>query len=104
MVHFQRFGEVIYKCKEKMDQKNVYLYNPAFDTGFSPDMQPPVTPEPEPEPEPQPQPEPQPEPELDLDVDVDVDVDVSVPDEDVNVEVRINETIRGRGFNPPIYG
>ena len=31
IVHFQRFGECIRICKEKMDQKNVYLYNPAFD-------------------------------------------------------------------------
>lgn len=94
VVHFQRFGEVISQCKEKMDQKNIYFYNPAFDTGFTPEVQPPVTPKPEPEP--------QPEPELDLDVDV--DVDVNVPEEDVNVEVRISETIRGRGYNPPIYG
>ena len=31
IVHFQRFGECLRQCKEKMDQKNVYLYNPAFD-------------------------------------------------------------------------
>ena len=31
VVHFQRFGECLRNCKEKMDQKNVYLYNPAFD-------------------------------------------------------------------------
>ena len=31
IVHFQRFGECLRLCKEKMDQKNVYLYNPAFD-------------------------------------------------------------------------
>lgn len=32
VVHFQRFGECIRKCTEEMDQKNVYFYNPAFDT------------------------------------------------------------------------
>ena len=31
IVHFQRFGECMRLCKEKMDAKNVYLYNPAFD-------------------------------------------------------------------------
>jgi spore coat protein JC len=31
IVHFQRFSECLRLCKEKMDQKNVYLYNPAFD-------------------------------------------------------------------------
>lgn len=31
VVHFQRFGECLRKCQEKMDQKNVYLYNPSFD-------------------------------------------------------------------------
>ena len=31
IVHFQRFGECLRLCKEKMDQKNVYLYNPSFD-------------------------------------------------------------------------
>lgn len=31
IVHFQRFGEAIELAKQKMDQKNVYLYNPAFD-------------------------------------------------------------------------
>ena len=28
-----RFGEAIELAKEKMDQKNIYLTNPAFDTG-----------------------------------------------------------------------
>ena len=32
IVHFQRFGECLRLCKEKMDAKNVYLTNPAFDT------------------------------------------------------------------------
>lgn len=32
IVHFQRFGECIRLCKEKMDAKNIYLTNPAFDT------------------------------------------------------------------------
>lgn len=31
VVHFQRFGECLRLCKEKMNEKNVYLYNPAFD-------------------------------------------------------------------------
>ena len=32
IVHFQRFGECLRLCKEKMDARNVYLTNPAFDT------------------------------------------------------------------------
>lgn len=31
IVHFQRFGEALEKAKEKMDQKNIYYINPAFD-------------------------------------------------------------------------
>ena len=31
VVHFQRFGEAIRLAKERLDQKNVYLTNPAFD-------------------------------------------------------------------------
>ena len=31
VVHFQRFGEALELAKEKMDQKNVYFINPAFD-------------------------------------------------------------------------
>ena len=31
IVHFQRFGECLRLCKEKMDSKNIYLSNPAFD-------------------------------------------------------------------------
>lgn len=31
IVHFQRFGECLRLCKEKMDARNVYLTNPAFD-------------------------------------------------------------------------
>ncbi len=31
VVHFQRFGEAIALAKDKMDQKNVYFVNPAFD-------------------------------------------------------------------------
>ena len=30
-MHFQRFGECLRLCKEKMDAKNIYLTNPAFD-------------------------------------------------------------------------
>ena len=32
IVHFHRFGEAVRLAKEKMDQKNVYFTNPAFDT------------------------------------------------------------------------
>ena len=31
IVHFQRFGEGIEKLREKLNQKNVYYMNPAFD-------------------------------------------------------------------------
>ncbi len=31
VVHFQRFGEAMRLAKDKMDQKNVYYINPAFD-------------------------------------------------------------------------
>jgi len=31
IVHFQRFGEAIELAKQKLDQKNVYFTNPAFD-------------------------------------------------------------------------
>lgn len=31
VVHFQRFGEALRLAQEKMDQKNVYFSNPAFD-------------------------------------------------------------------------
>ena len=31
VVHFQRFGEAVRLAKEKMDQKNIYFTNPAFD-------------------------------------------------------------------------
>ena len=31
IVHFQRFGEAVELAKAKMNQKNVYLTNPAFD-------------------------------------------------------------------------
>ena len=31
IVHFQRFGEGLRLAKEKLDQKNVYFANPAFD-------------------------------------------------------------------------
>lgn len=36
IVHFQRFGECLRLCKEKMDAKNVYLTNPAFDRTTAP--------------------------------------------------------------------
>ncbi len=31
IVHFQRFGEVLRKSTERLDQKNVYCMNPSFD-------------------------------------------------------------------------
>jgi len=31
--HLVLFGEAIELAKEKMNQKNVYLYNPSFDKG-----------------------------------------------------------------------
>lgn len=31
VVHFQRFGEAIELLREKLNQKNVYYMNPAFD-------------------------------------------------------------------------
>lgn len=30
IVHFQRFGEALNRVTEKLDQKNVYMYNPAL--------------------------------------------------------------------------
>ncbi len=33
VVHFQRFGEALRLATERMDQKNVYAVNPAFDRG-----------------------------------------------------------------------
>ena len=31
IVHFQRFGEAMQNLREKLNQKNVYYMNPAFD-------------------------------------------------------------------------
>ena len=31
IVHFQRFGEAIELAKHRMEQKNIYFTNPAFD-------------------------------------------------------------------------
>ena len=31
IVHFQRFGESMQQLREKLNQKNVYYMNPAFD-------------------------------------------------------------------------
>ena len=31
VVHFQRFGEALRLATERLDQKNVYVMNPAFD-------------------------------------------------------------------------
>lgn len=38
IVHFQRFGETLEICREKMNQKNVYLYNPEFDKAMTKKM------------------------------------------------------------------
>lgn len=31
IVHYQRFGEGLRKAIDRLDQKNVYVINPAFD-------------------------------------------------------------------------
>ena len=31
IVHFQRFGEGLQNLRERLDQKNVYYFNPSFD-------------------------------------------------------------------------
>ena len=31
IIHYQRFGEALRLASEKLDQKNVYAINPAFD-------------------------------------------------------------------------
>lgn len=31
IVHYQRFGEGLRRTLEKLDQKNIYAVNPAFD-------------------------------------------------------------------------
>lgn len=31
VVHFQRFGEAVQRLRERLDEKNVYYMNPAFD-------------------------------------------------------------------------
>lgn len=31
IVHFQRFGEALQLAQDRMDQKNIYAFNPAFD-------------------------------------------------------------------------
>ena len=31
VVHYQRFGEALRKAQEKLDQRNIYAINPAFD-------------------------------------------------------------------------
>ena len=36
IVHFQRFGECLRLCKDKMNDKNIYFTNPAFDKGAAP--------------------------------------------------------------------
>ena len=30
IVHFQRFGDVLEKTREKLDQKNYYAFNPSY--------------------------------------------------------------------------
>lgn len=34
IVHFQRFGEMLERTKEKLDSKNYYYFNPEFDKKF----------------------------------------------------------------------
>ena len=34
VVHFQRFGEALEMTKQKLDSKNFYYFNPAFDKEF----------------------------------------------------------------------
>ena len=36
IVHFQRFGECLRLCKDKMNDKNIYFTNPVFDKGAAP--------------------------------------------------------------------
>ena len=31
IVHFQRFGDILTRTQEKLNGKNYYAYNPAFD-------------------------------------------------------------------------
>ena len=31
VVHFQRFGEAVEKMRERLNMKNIYFMNPAFD-------------------------------------------------------------------------
>ena len=33
IVHFQRFGEALRLVQDKLDSRNFYIMNPAFDTG-----------------------------------------------------------------------
>lgn len=35
IVHFQRFGEALRLVQDKLDSRNFYIMNPAFDTGIS---------------------------------------------------------------------
>lgn len=35
IVHFQRFGEALRLVQDKLDSRNFYVMNPAFDTGIS---------------------------------------------------------------------
>ncbi len=32
VVHFQRFGEALRRVQDKLDERNFYAFNPAFDT------------------------------------------------------------------------
>ncbi|MBQ8527605.1 MAG: manganese catalase family protein [Lachnospiraceae bacterium] len=38
IVHFQRFGEALRRVQDKLDEKNFYAFNPAFDTCNVKDM------------------------------------------------------------------
>ena len=33
LVHYQRFGDALRITQDKLDSKNFYAYNPAFDNG-----------------------------------------------------------------------
>ena len=33
IVHFQRFGEALQRVQDRLDSKNFYAFNPAFDKG-----------------------------------------------------------------------
>lgn len=104
-----------------MNQKNIYLYNPAFDTNKTPSQPDFPTPEVTPLPRPPrpvrpenpnatpPSPDMEfPTPEVTPDTDTTPDTETA-PDLDLELDLRVevpNNVIRARynGYNPPIYG